>query len=351
MSRMQGQHSSRQTRMAVAISAVAAVALVVGAGAAPASAAPSAHRLASRDPGARLGGKTLVGTNGHDQLVGGTKADFIDGLRGNDHIHGGAGHDEIGGDSGDDHLRGGAGPDYLLGGPGADRIGGGPGGDYIIDRSGPTVVRTGPGAYTVDVRDGRGDDRVGCRGSKGTVYADRGDAIRRNCRTGRGRVVYGKPPKASKDHTYVSPAPNQSGSGTNADPFTARLKADDCNNTVADACGVWFNGRDLTGFWKNEFVPAYRCPDNFPWLLNRDVRSSDLALPRGVNGLSDNTGVAITGYSGDVGKRIGPVAFRYATGTLTGFPYSSATSWTYNGGYQIGLECTADLKKAILLGS
>jgi hypothetical protein len=345
----QGQGSRRRTRMAVAASAAAAAALAISASAGPASAAP-AHRLKSQDPGARLGGATLVGTSGHDRIVGGSKADFIRALRGDDRVHGGAGHDEIGGGPGNDRLRGGPGPDYLLGGPGADTIAGGPGSDYIIDHRGPTVVSTGQGDYTVDVRDGHCDDRIKCRGLKGTVYADRHDTIRRNCRTGRGRVIYTKPPKAQKDHTYVSPAPNQSGSGTNDDPFTARLSSDQCNQTQADACGVWFNGRDLKGFWTNEYVPAYRCPASFPWLINRDVRSSDLALPRGVSGASDNTGVAITGYSGDVGKRIGPVAFRYATGTLTGFPYSSATSWTFNGGYQIGLYCTDDLKKAILLG-
>src|SRR4051794_4622367 len=363
MSRMHRQGDSRRTpietvasavarhrAMCVAASGVAAIAVTIGAGVAPASAAPAAPRLKSQDPGARLGGKTLVGTGGHDRIAGGAKPDFIRALRGNDRVHGGGGHDEIGGGPGNDRIRGGAGPDYLLGGAGADKIGGGPGGDFIIDHSSPTIVRTGPGAYTVDVRDKRGDDGVGCGGWRGTIYANRHDSIRRNCRTGRGRVVYAKPPKAQNDHTYVSPAPNQSGSGTNDDPFTARLSSDECNHTQPDACGVWFNGRDLKGFWTNEYVPAYRCPASVPWLLNRDVRSSDLALPRGVNGASDSTGVAITGYSGDVGKRIGPVAFRYATGTLTGFPYSSATSWKLNGGYQIGLYCTDDLKKAILLG-
>ena len=51
--------------------------------------------------------------------------------------------------------------------------------------------------------------------------------------------------------------------------------------------------------------PPIGCPASVPWLINRDVRSSDLALPRGVSGASD----------------------------------------------EIGLYCTDDLKKAILLGS
>ena len=79
---------------------------------------------------------TIVGTPGHDDILGTAAADVIAGL---------GGHDFISGLAGDDVICGGPSGDYLKGGLGDDRLLGGPGGDGLIDGRGEDVVRGGAG--------------------------------------------------------------------------------------------------------------------------------------------------------------------------------------------------------------
>jgi hypothetical protein len=92
-------------------------------------------------------GRTLVGTNRADRLIGSAGADVLVGRRG------------------DDRLRGGAGPDWLVGGRGFDRLYGGWGNDRI------------------DARDHRRDEIIDCGDGQDLVLADRRDRVAATCET------------------------------------------------------------------------------------------------------------------------------------------------------------------------
>jgi hypothetical protein len=140
-------------------------------------------------------GKHIYGAARNQTLVGSDREDFIKGGARNDVIHGHGGGDILlQGGTGNDRIYGGKGADNIDGYRGRDLLVGDPGNDNIVDVYGPTVVRAGSGRNLVNVHDGRGDDRVNCRGSiRNVVNADRRDRIDRSCRVGRSRVVRGGP--------------------------------------------------------------------------------------------------------------------------------------------------------------
>ncbi len=76
--------------------------------------------IAQCDPSTK--GKTIVGTNGDDNLVGTEGSDVIIGRNGNDRLSGCSGSDKILGDNGDDLLTGGQGADFFRCGPGKDTV-------------------------------------------------------------------------------------------------------------------------------------------------------------------------------------------------------------------------------------
>jgi hypothetical protein len=324
------------------------------------------------DPGARLGGNTqvvaatgsrlfgvprrtnfmlglgaqhrIVGGAGHDQLGVRGPAGRVSGAAGPDLIHGGtepdqlrggAGHDLIHGHAGQDQINGGPGRDLIHGGPGLDRLRGGPGRDRLIDDRGPTAVRAANGRDLIDVADGRGDDRVLCTaGSSARVVADVGDRVGDSCRVATARAVgrEARPPARA--------AQRVTGDGSNDRPYVM-----ECGRADIVDCDIGpFPRRTLDGFWKNEFVPAYKCPPSHPYLFRRDYAPFGTSLPQGVEvrGLrSGNVGASITGISTiKVEGRDG----RYPTGALTGPGQSSATSWKFDGEaiYQVLLHCTSD---------
>jgi hypothetical protein len=90
-----------------------------------------------------------------------------------------------------------------------------------------------------------------------------------------------------------------------------------------------------------EYVPAYQCNvDKHPYLLNQSYSPGGTTLPKGVEviGLGPIS-VSITGIA--LGSYFG---ITYAVGTLTGFPYSSATSWSLRSNtYKVQLHCSASL--------
>lgn len=139
-----------------------------------------------------------------------------------------------------------------------------------------------------------------------------------------------------------------SGRGTNDDPYTGS-----CTDKVDGICRITFNELRLFDLLDSRDVPAYRCPDSDPWLLNKAF-SGGRIVPKGV--LVDVTkgaiGVTITGISVKEGKtkRVGHkvYVYEYATGTKTGFP-NTATAWTNNPTYRISIYCTSNLAKANLI--
>ena len=103
----------------------------------------------SHDPS----GSFLVGTAGHDVIIGSPDIDhvegrggrdFLCGIGGGDELVGGRKADKLNGGRGADDLAGGSGDDLLKGGPGQDHGRGGPGRDTCVDievRTSCEVVR------------------------------------------------------------------------------------------------------------------------------------------------------------------------------------------------------------------
>jgi Tol biopolymer transport system component len=104
----------------------------------------------------------IAGTARVDSLVGTDGTDGIYGFRGDDRIRAGGRPDYLEGGPGDDLLDGGRSDDRLYGGPGHDRLYGGLGFDAIVANDGSK-------------------DRVRCGSGYDIVWADRGDAVARDC--------------------------------------------------------------------------------------------------------------------------------------------------------------------------
>ncbi len=82
-----------------------------------------------------IGGVTIRGTDGTDELTGGNGTNNIIGDGGDDTLSGGGGKDVLDGGAGDDVLAGGAGDDLLIGGGGDDVMSGGTGDDRFTFES------------------------------------------------------------------------------------------------------------------------------------------------------------------------------------------------------------------------
>jgi hypothetical protein len=313
-----------------------------------------AARLMRLDPGARLGGNTqvataagarvlgvprrvnfMVGLGPRQRIVGGLRHDQL-GFRGAaGRIFGAAGPDLIHGGPGRDRLYGGRGDDLIYGGGGRDRLRGGPGRDRLIDGRGATTVR-GTGSDRIDVADGRGDDRVLCAGGPiRRIELDRDDRIGPGCSGRLARLVYRRPEAAPLARAAQGPV---AGDGSNLTPYTAP-----CDDPGLVDCTVSsFAARSLTGWWANEYVPAYRCPRDHRYLLDQGYAPFGTRLPRGieVQGLGP-IGVSITGW--DTTTPPPGRVFPWVIGTTTGGVDSSATSWSFGtNSYRVILHCTSD---------
>jgi Ca2+-binding RTX toxin-like protein len=170
-------------RLWIAIaSAVAALALAGGSGAAvcPAS--------------------RTTGTEGADRIEGTAAGETIDALGGDDVVNGNRGPDCIFGGDGSDHLEGGFGEDTIRGGRGDDLIGGGQ------ERS---SIAGGPGSDRISSSNGVAD-AVDCGSGADRVLADRSDRL-----TGCERVRFAVSP-------YPLVTPRRGGSETT---FTVYFRA------------------------------------------------------------------------------------------------------------------------------
>jgi hypothetical protein len=316
---------------------VMALAVVVVLGLAVcASARLLAASLAARDPGARLGGNTIVGTGPGARIFGvPDRPNFIVALGAGATIAGGSRDDQLGALADNVTIRGGGGNDLIHGGRGATLIGGS-GRDLIIDAKDDAMIRVSSPGNEVVVS-GR-HDRVLCEegSSNDVIYARASDFIGRACRTARARVLpVSRFRPAPAVHVAAQPV---QGDGSNDKPFTA-LCDNDSEHPV-DCTVSSFPERKLGGFWSSEYVPAYKCPASNPYLYNADYNPIGTSVP---------SGVEVTGL-GPVGVYIGA----YTTVHVQGFVYrviatktgigTSATNWDGEGSaYRVTLHCTSNV--------
>jgi Ca2+-binding RTX toxin-like protein len=109
------------------------------------------------------GNDDLQGDDGDDDLSGGDGDDDLNGGGGDDHVHGGMGHDQLAGGHGNDDLQGNDGDDDLQGEDGDDDLRGGEGDDDLQGGLGHDTLTGGGGMDTV-AGGGSADD---CQGGAG----------------------------------------------------------------------------------------------------------------------------------------------------------------------------------------
>jgi hypothetical protein len=106
-----------------------------------------------------------------------------------------------------------------------------------------------------------------------------------------------------------------------------------------------FRRRYLKGLWANEYVPAYRCPSDYRYLIYRRYVPNGVVVPSGVEidqggrpGDPWPIGIIISNFS-TTRARNGTLGM----GTMSGLLNSSATNWsTRTAGYKVILHCTSD---------
>lgn len=316
------------------------LAAVVAAACAAAAAAPGVSELAStltnRDPGTRVGANTQVATADGARVHGVPRPDLVMALGDGQTIAGRGGADQLGALGEDATIRGGRGNDHLYGGPGATLVGG-PGADLMVSTfRGATFRVFGADRVVAAGQGGRVICSANVRGA--VIHAGRDDRVDPSC--SRNGATIRRPGSEPPRESVPAPRSGQvTGDGSNANPYVAP-----CDDPADNPCTVSsFAARLLTGMWAHEYVPAYACPTDHPWLINQKYAPAFTEIPNGVD-VQEQTpwpiGISISGQSWFKPLAAGPP--NRFNGTLTGFPSSSATSWSFGThAYRIILHCTS----------
>jgi Ca2+-binding RTX toxin-like protein len=327
-----------------ALAAAVLVAMGVLAGAATATAARAtrasalAAALVARDPGARTGANTIVAAANGDRILGvKDRSNFIAALGTNQTIIGGNRHDNLGARGDNATIRAGKGGAFVYGGRGATLIGG-PAKDVLVDQKPDAVLKVSGDGDTVVA--GGAHDKVVCpAGSKhDVIYAGATDVITPTCRHDHARILALTKLRRPRPNVTAKAAAI-SGNGSNDSPFIA--PCDDPGDT--DCSITAFPTRTLSGAWASEYVPAYKCPPDHPYLYFKGYAPFGVALPPGFEIHEDQgswaIGISITGKS-----TVNEGKFDLFAGSYTGFPNSSANNWLWGGShwYQVELHCTSD---------
>jgi hypothetical protein len=303
---------------------------------------PVAGSSSCAGSGGSVGRNTIVATGRNERVAGVLgRSNFIIELGTDETILGGASGDQIRAFGKNVTVRGGKGDDLVYGGPGGTLIGG-LGHDLLLEaEDNGTVVITGK--HTEVVVSGH-HDRVRRSRSSGNdiVYANRDTSIDPRCRKVHDRLLS---LKTLQGHGLATAA---AGAGTTGDPFVAP-----CTNPSAVDCIVnAFPKRVLRGLWANEYVPAYKCPSDHPYLLDRRLVPDGVIAPKGVEidqggrGGTWAVGIVISGIS----STRAPNGTTVLTGTHSGFSNSTATNWsTGTATYRVILHCTSDQTHASVI--
>ncbi len=117
--------------------------------------------------------RTGTAAPSHDNLIGSSDADWIDGFAGNDTLNAASGDDFLLGRDGDDHLEGGDDDDVLSGGNGNDRLFGGNHDDVMTGGAGNDEINGDAGSDVV--MGGSGDDTLNGGDDNDAILGDRGN--------------------------------------------------------------------------------------------------------------------------------------------------------------------------------
>lgn len=341
--------SRRAARWMAAVSGVLALVLVCGvAVGAPASSKRAvlalAARLAAEDPGAGVGGDTIVATGDGAKLFGvPRRPNFIFALGPNEVVFGGQDRDEIRALAANATVHSGNGSNFVWAGQGA-RVFGGTGRNMLIASGSRGTVWVRSRNTKVVMYGGHG--RVLCSpGARGALIYVRGDdSVGPTCRRVGARVLPVSRVHGASPGRALGGAGPVSGDGSNGNPYVA--PCDDPQDVDCTVSG--FPVRTLDGL-HNEFVPAYKCPADHPYRSIYNFIDS----PNGPFGWAVGPGVGVQEDWGDYPIALSITGYSYVqdsgspgvlwTGTQTGFPNSSATNWnTKSHWYRVVLHCTSD---------
>jgi hypothetical protein len=309
--------------------------VVAGAAASAANPTQLAARLAARDPAARIGAEMIINTSVQGRSVGVPhRPNFIIGLGSKETIVGRHAGDQLGAIGDHTTIYDGKGNAFIHGGRGA-RLVARAGHDMLVDTQANATVLLRSRGNEVIVS-GR-HDRVLCSpGSRDdTIYVGKSDSVGRTCRADHARVLsisrLRAEPRAARAAASVV-----TGNGSNADPYVTSCSPPKPGFVLGRSCSVEFPQRSLSGLWANEYVPSYKCPADYQYLVRTaDFRRFGNTTPLGVEirGLGP-IAVNITGIFSPPGNT------QLIGGIKTDYPNSSVTNWTFGtNSYQVVLHC------------
>jgi hypothetical protein len=222
---------------------------------------PPAPGLVAKDPGALRGDNTIVISTPGARVFGvPRRTNFVAALGPGEKVDGGLRDDHLGARAPRVTLRGRGGRDVIHGGPDGTLIGG-PHADLLTATRGGATVRAGARDFVVLT--GRRDRVVCPSGARGVVVLrESGTTVDPACRRG-GASVRTLDTRVAQQPPFGAGA--VTGDGRNDHPFTAP-----CDDPQDVDCTISaFAQRTLSGSWANEYVPAYECPADHPYLLNK----------------------------------------------------------------------------------
>jgi hypothetical protein len=291
------------------------------------------------NPAARTGGQTVVGTGNGQHLAGGPGADAIVALGPNETIVGGPGRDQMGALGRNTTITGATRSDFIYGGPKATLVSGSAP-DLLIDKHSDGTIRLTSDGNQVMLYGN--NDHVVCSATShnDVIYYNRSDSVNATCAANHARLydLERGPPNTPYRLLRAAVAAPVQGTGTNDDPYVA--PCDDPSHV--DCIVSSFAQRRLDHFWANEFVPAYRCPADHPYLVNGNWAPVGSFYLPGVEVRESGSwsiNVFIPGPGLHTGSSRQPP--QWTTGTATGVGGGTATQWDGNSVYQVFLHCTS----------
>jgi Ca2+-binding RTX toxin-like protein len=130
-------------------------------------------------------GKTEIGTDGADTVIGTDRGDRLSGAAGDDTVNGLKGSDCLYGNRDNDVINGDTGDDLIRAGRNKDKVNGGDGDDNIRLQEGPDKGNGGPGDDVIKAQAKRrhdgGVDRVNCGSGDDRAIVDHWDKVAANC--------------------------------------------------------------------------------------------------------------------------------------------------------------------------